>query len=269
MTNTLAVVGAGVIGLSAAWRAAAKGHAVTVYDPEPVRGGASWLAGGMLAPVTEAWPGEEDVLALGEESLRRWPGFAADLKQEGVDPGLAEHGTLVVAFDSADAGHLDILMRPPEVPRPRGRTPHRARGQAARTRRRVRPKWTPRARRPGRGQPETAQRAVRGLRQPPGPVRPRTRRNDPGRRRRRARRQAPGPGGCTRGSPTPSARSRARSSASNRAAAACRRRRGPSAPSSKAGRSTSSRAATRSSSSARRSTKRASTRPSPRAVSAS
>lgn len=109
MTNTLAVVGAGVIGLSAAWRAAAKGHAVTVHDPEPVRGGASWLAGGMLAPVTEAWPGEEDVLALGEESLRRWPGFAADLVQEGVDPGLAGHGTLVVAFDSADAGHLDIL----------------------------------------------------------------------------------------------------------------------------------------------------------------
>jgi len=108
MTN-LAVVGGGVIGLSAAWRAAKTGREVTVYDPDPVRGGASWLAGGMLAPVTEAWPGEEDVLTLGEESLRRWPGFARDLAQEGVDPGLAEHGTLVVAFDSADAGHLDIL----------------------------------------------------------------------------------------------------------------------------------------------------------------
>ncbi|WIX86104.1 glycine oxidase ThiO [Amycolatopsis sp. DG1A-15b] len=108
MTN-LAVVGGGVIGLSAAWRAAAKGHQVTLYDPEPVRGGASWLAGGMLAPVTEAWPGEEDVLRLGEESLRRWPDFARDLGKEGADPGLAGHGTLVVAFDSADAGHLDIL----------------------------------------------------------------------------------------------------------------------------------------------------------------
>jgi glycine oxidase len=108
MTN-LAVVGGGVIGLSTAWRAARKGHSVTVHDPEPARGGASWLAGGMLAPVTEAWPGEEDVLRLGEESLRRWPGFASDLTEEGVDPGLAAHGTLVVAFDSADAGHLDIL----------------------------------------------------------------------------------------------------------------------------------------------------------------
>ncbi|MGW3962865.1 glycine oxidase ThiO [Amycolatopsis sp. NPDC005003] len=108
MTN-LAVVGGGVIGLAAAWRAAAKNHQVTLYDPEPARGGASWLAGGMLAPVTEAWPGEEDVLRLGEESLKRWPGFARDLQEEGFDPGLAGHGTLVVAFDSADAGYLDIL----------------------------------------------------------------------------------------------------------------------------------------------------------------
>ncbi|MDQ7808270.1 glycine oxidase ThiO [Amycolatopsis sp. A133] len=108
MTN-LAVVGGGVIGLSTAWRAARTGREVTLYDPEPVRGGASWLAGGMLAPVTEAWPGEEDVLRLGEESLKRWPEFARDLAEEGLDPGLAGHGTLVVAFDSADAGHLDIL----------------------------------------------------------------------------------------------------------------------------------------------------------------
>jgi glycine oxidase len=108
MTN-LAVVGGGVIGLSTAWRAARTGREVTVYDPEPARGGASWLAGGMLAPVTEAWPGEEDVLRLGEASLKRWPGFARDLAEEGFDPGLAGHGTLVVAFDSADAGYLDIL----------------------------------------------------------------------------------------------------------------------------------------------------------------
>ncbi|MEV6830096.1 glycine oxidase ThiO [Amycolatopsis sp. NPDC051102] len=108
MTN-LAVVGGGVIGLATAWRAARTGRSVTLYDPEPARGGASWLAGGMLAPVTEAWPGEEGVLRLGEASLKRWPDFARDLAAEGVDPGLAGHGTLVVAFDSADAGYLDIL----------------------------------------------------------------------------------------------------------------------------------------------------------------
>lgn len=105
----VAVVGAGVIGLAVAWRAAAAGHQVTVFDPDPARGGASWVAGGMLAPVTEAWPGEEDVLELGEESLRRWPAFAEDLAEEGSAPGLSTAGTVVAAFDSADAAQLDIL----------------------------------------------------------------------------------------------------------------------------------------------------------------
>ncbi|QYN23447.1 glycine oxidase ThiO [Amycolatopsis sp. DSM 110486] len=128
MSETLTIVGGGVIGLSAAWRAAARGHRVTVVDPAPARG-ASWLAGGMLAPVTEAWPGEEHVLSLGEESLRRWPAFARDLAAEGTDPGLASHGTIVVAFDSADAGHLDILA---EYLASLGRDVERLTGRAAR-----------------------------------------------------------------------------------------------------------------------------------------
>lgn len=107
-TAHLAVIGAGVIGLAAAWRAAAAGYRVTVFDPMPGRG-ASWVAGGMLAPVTEAWPGEEAVLELGAESLRRWPGFAADLRAEGVDPALSTAGTLLAAFDHADGEQLDMV----------------------------------------------------------------------------------------------------------------------------------------------------------------
>lgn len=107
-TRYLAIVGGGVIGLAVAWRAAAAGYRVTVFDPAAGRG-ASWVAGGMLAPVTEAWPGEEDVLELGEESLRRWPDFAAGLLAEGLDPGLSRAGTVVAAFDHADADQLDIL----------------------------------------------------------------------------------------------------------------------------------------------------------------
>ncbi|MEU6643114.1 glycine oxidase ThiO [Saccharomonospora sp. NPDC046836] len=105
---TVAVIGAGVIGLAVAWRLAAAGHAVTVFDPNPARGGASWVAGGMLAPVTEAWPGDEAVLELGEESLRRWPAFAAELSAAGADPGLSRAGTIVAAFDRADAEQLEI-----------------------------------------------------------------------------------------------------------------------------------------------------------------
>jgi glycine oxidase len=96
------VVGGGVIGLSVAWRLASE-HDVTLVDPTPARG-ASWVAGGMLAPVTEAWPGEEDLLDLGSDSLDRWPAFAAGL---GVE--LYTQGTVVVAVDSADAGQLDVL----------------------------------------------------------------------------------------------------------------------------------------------------------------
>jgi glycine oxidase len=104
----VAVVGGGVIGLSVAWRAAVAGHRVTVIDPAPGRG-ASWVAGGMLAPVTEAWPGEEAALVLGEESLRRWPAFAEALAADGGDPGLSTAGTIVVALDRGDADQLAVL----------------------------------------------------------------------------------------------------------------------------------------------------------------
>lgn len=104
----VAVVGGGVIGLSVAWRAAAAGHQVTVIDPTPGHG-ASWVAGGMLAPVAEAWPGEEAALLLGEASLLRWPGFAGELAADGGDPGLSTAGTLVVALDQGDAEQLAVL----------------------------------------------------------------------------------------------------------------------------------------------------------------
>ncbi|HVV11498.1 glycine oxidase ThiO [Amycolatopsis sp.] len=107
-SNQIVIVGGGVIGLSAAWRLAAAGHAVRLVDRTPGRG-ASWVAGGMLAPVTEAWPGEEASLHLGEESLRRWPAFAEALAAEGGDPGLSTAGTVVVAFDRGDADQLAVV----------------------------------------------------------------------------------------------------------------------------------------------------------------
>lgn len=104
----LVVVGGGVIGLSCAWRAARHRGEVLLVDPRP-GSGASWVAAGMLAPVTEAWPGEEELLALGGDSLARWPGFAAELASTGIDPGLRSDGTVVAAVDSADREELDAL----------------------------------------------------------------------------------------------------------------------------------------------------------------
>lgn len=107
--RALAVVGAGVIGLSVAWRAAASGWQVTLHDPSPGRG-ASWVAGGMLAPLTEGLPGEDAALRLGSQSLDRWPDFAAALVNASGQPsGLRPDGTLVVGVDQADIDELAVL----------------------------------------------------------------------------------------------------------------------------------------------------------------
>ena len=108
LDSSVAVVGAGVIGLSCAWRAACAGFAVTVYDPAP-GSGASRVAGGMLAPVTESMPVEPEVFALGAASLQRWPDFAAALARDGTDPRLRTGGTLVVAVDPGDRAELDRI----------------------------------------------------------------------------------------------------------------------------------------------------------------
>ena len=109
MTNPLLVIGAGVIGLSCAWRAAEDGRRVTVLDPAPASG-ASWVAGGMLAPVTEAWPGEEELLELGVGAVHRWPEFAAELEAAAGRPaGLRTDGTVVAATGSGDRAELDSL----------------------------------------------------------------------------------------------------------------------------------------------------------------
>ncbi|MFC9996336.1 glycine oxidase ThiO [Nocardia sp. NPDC127526] len=106
--RTLAVVGGGVIGLSAAWRAAESGWTVTLYDPA-IGTGASWVAGGMLAPLSEGWPGEDAALEFGAASLDRWPDFAARLKTStGVDVFTADE-TLTVALDAADAADLHTI----------------------------------------------------------------------------------------------------------------------------------------------------------------
>lgn len=105
----VAVAGAGVVGLSVAFRCAHRGMDVTVHDPDP-SGSAAHVAAGMLAPVTELHYGEEQLLALNLESARRWPDFAADVAQRsGMDPGYLRCGTLAVARDTDDLAAFDAL----------------------------------------------------------------------------------------------------------------------------------------------------------------
>lgn len=104
------VLGGGVIGLSIAWRAALAGLSTTVVDPEPGRG-ASGVAAGMLAPVTEVHYGEEALLALNLASARRYPAFVADLEDvAGVSTGYRPTGTVSVARDADDLAALEELV---------------------------------------------------------------------------------------------------------------------------------------------------------------
>jgi glycine/D-amino acid oxidase-like deaminating enzyme len=103
------IVGGGVIGLSIAWRSAQQGMRVVVADPAPGQG-ATHAAAGMLTPIAEAAYAEREVFALGLDSLRRYPAFAAELEQAtGLPTGFRQTGTLQVAYDSDDLAVLDEL----------------------------------------------------------------------------------------------------------------------------------------------------------------
>jgi glycine oxidase len=108
-STDVVVIGAGLIGLGCAWRLAQRGLSVTVVDPAPAAA-ASWAAAGMLAPVSEVTYGEQPLLQLSVESLRRYPGFVAELEAAtGHDVGLRPDGTLVVAADAGDRNVLTDL----------------------------------------------------------------------------------------------------------------------------------------------------------------
>jgi glycine oxidase len=101
------VIGGGVIGLAIAWRAAQLGLRVSLADPAP-GSGASHAAAGMLTPVSEAAYAERALFGLGQQSLDRYPAFAAELTAATGEPtGFRADGTLQVACDHDDLAVLD------------------------------------------------------------------------------------------------------------------------------------------------------------------
>ena len=129
-TPDVVVIGGGVIGLAIAWRAAQRGLAVRLIERAELGSGASHVAAGMLAPVTEADPGELALLELGLRSAAAWPAFAAELAEaSGIDPGLRRCGALVVARDADEA---EALERELDLRRELGLGVERLRPSAAR-----------------------------------------------------------------------------------------------------------------------------------------
>ena len=103
----MVIVGAGVIGLASAWRAAQAGLRVRVIERAEPGSGASGVAAGMLAPVGEATWGEEALLDAALASHAMWPEFVAELADAGGDESsLKRDGALHVAFDADEAAEL-------------------------------------------------------------------------------------------------------------------------------------------------------------------
>ncbi len=109
VTADVVIAGGGVIGTAIAWRAAAAGLDVVLADPAQ-GDGASLVAAGMLAPVSEALFGEGALLRVNLLALARFPSFAAELEQvTGHRVGLRREGTLAVAYDAGDYAALTRL----------------------------------------------------------------------------------------------------------------------------------------------------------------
>jgi glycine oxidase len=105
----VAIVGAGVIGLSAAWTAARAGLSVRLFDPAPGRG-ASWAAAGMLAPVSEAAYGEEDLVSLLVAGAASWGSFASQLRDASDhDIDYRRSSTVTVGIDASDRAAIDEM----------------------------------------------------------------------------------------------------------------------------------------------------------------
>ncbi len=98
MTVRVAVLGAGVAGLTCALELRARGAEVELHErsAEHAVRGCSWYAGGMLAPWCEAENSGPLVASLGAESLPWWRTHV---------PASAWHGTLLVAHPR-DRGEL-------------------------------------------------------------------------------------------------------------------------------------------------------------------
>lgn len=100
------VIGGGIIGLSVAWECQRRGHSVVVADPAPASG-ASRVAAGMLAPISEAYFGEEELTRLLTAAAQSWPVFASALGP----CGYSESSTLHVGLTADDQSELRRLWQ--------------------------------------------------------------------------------------------------------------------------------------------------------------
>jgi glycine oxidase len=105
--KTVTIAGAGIIGLTSAWRLAQLGWQVEVFDSGEPLAQASWAAAGMLAPGGEI-DSSATLARMAIRSLSLYPEFVRDLEEEsGVSIEYRECGAIEVAFGDKDLAALN------------------------------------------------------------------------------------------------------------------------------------------------------------------
>ncbi|HIG21525.1 MAG TPA: FAD-dependent oxidoreductase [Henriciella marina] len=112
--QTIAIAGAGLIGLSCAFELTERGHDVTLFDPNPAETSTGWAAAGMIAPAYElmlqAGPVDTAFAAFCFESAKLWSGFAQSIKRHtGIPVALSNAPTLALARHADEQTHLHAL----------------------------------------------------------------------------------------------------------------------------------------------------------------
>jgi glycine oxidase len=103
----IVILGAGVAGLSVGWRLAEAGCTVVVLERARPGRGATWAAGGMLAPGAEHGDADAAEATLAARSAAMWPEFAAAIEaRSGQSVSYRRDGSLIAATSQAERDAL-------------------------------------------------------------------------------------------------------------------------------------------------------------------
>jgi len=99
------IVGGGIIGLSIAYKLLKLGIDIVLLEKEILGKGASWVAGGMLAPQSEGLEG--DFLQFCLSSREMYPSFVEEIESDtGIETGYWNCGILKLAFSKQEEDEI-------------------------------------------------------------------------------------------------------------------------------------------------------------------